>query len=317
MKPSLWMVARSARASRPVFIIGEARSGTSLLYRLLQQHPSFAPSTLNLVESDAVIRLATLSVLDDGSADSLRNFLLWDEGAWRRFLRLVRPLSLGRPATAALNRRLAGRLPRLWWLTGGAVTLRAFFSIAQEARAVVRLVDKTPQNTPYARHLLLAFPQARLLYLSRHPVDVYSSYRRRSTLDVKASWTRLPVDQFVRRYRFMTETALRFAAEHPEAIALVRYEDLTTDLEPTFERICRFVGESLDRDAMLRDTSDEGGVAFDPHLFGAVVPRTKEWSDYVSAPEATEIEFGLAPVMAELGYEPYVEAHPASAGGVR
>jgi len=191
-----------------------------------------------------------------------------------------------------------------------------FFAVARETRGVVRLVDKTPQNTPYARHLLLAFPQARLLYLARHPVDVYSSYRRRSALDAGADWTRLPVDEFIRRYRFMAETALRFVEQHPEAIALVRYEDLTTDLEATFERICRFVGECPDREALLRDTSDEGGVAFDPHLFSAVVAKTKEWSDYVSPQEAAEIERQLAPIVAEFGYEPYVAARPASAGGV-
>ncbi len=291
-----------------MFIIGEARSGTSLLYRLLQQHPSFAPPALNLVESDAVIRLATFPNLDGGNSESLRNYLLWDDQAWNRFLRLVRPLSLARPVTAALNRRLAGRLPRVWWLTGGAVTLRAFFTVAREARAVPRLVDKTPQNTPYARHLLLAFPQARLLYLSRHPVDVYSSYRRRSTVDVEASWTHLPVDQFVRRYRFMAETALRLAGHHSGATMLVRYDDLTCDVVGTFERICRFLGEAPNRESLLRDTSQEGGVAFDPHLFGAVVARTKEWSDYVSRDEAIEIESRLAPVMAELGYEPYVVA---------
>jgi len=302
---SLWSISRSARASRPVFIIGEARSGTSLLYRLLQQHPSFAPATLNLVESDAVIRLATLSNLDDENTESLRNFLLWDEAAWKRFRRLVRPFDAVRPLTATLNRRLATRLPRVWWLTGGAVNLRAYFNVAREVRAVPRLVDKTPQNTPYAHHLLLAYPRSCMLYMSRHPVDVYSSYRRRSTVDLDATWTHLSVDEFISRYRSMAEAALRFAKRHPDAIMLVRYDDLTTNLEATFARICRFLDETPDREALTRDTSSEGGVPFDPHLFGAVVAKTKEWSDHLSAEEAAEIEARLAPVITALGYQQY------------
>lgn len=306
--PSLFGIARRARATQPVFITGEARSGTSLLYRLLQQHPAFSPGSLNLVESDAVIRLATLPRIDLPAADSLYTFLLGDDEAWNGFRRSVRALSLVRPFTAAIGRRLGSRAPRLWWLTGGALTLRSFFFFAEQVRGSRRLVEKTPQNTPYASHLRLAFPRAKLIFVCRHPVDVFGSYRRRSTIDTDAAWTRVSVDEFVNRYRYMTDEALRFTRRHPSMLSIIRYEDLTTDVETTFDEVCRFVDEAPNRKALFRDTSNEGAVPFDPHLFGSVVERTKSWSDYVTLEEADVIEAQLAPVMTKLGYEPHRRA---------
>ena len=46
--------SREAAVLEPVFIVGEARSGTSILYRTLQQHPSFRPRTEDLTESNAM-----------------------------------------------------------------------------------------------------------------------------------------------------------------------------------------------------------------------------------------------------------------------
>jgi Sulfotransferase family len=47
-------ISRTARRSSPVFIIGEARSGSSMLYRILLQHPTFAPRAETLQESSFI-----------------------------------------------------------------------------------------------------------------------------------------------------------------------------------------------------------------------------------------------------------------------
>jgi Sulfotransferase family len=47
-------ISRAAKRSSPVFIIGEARSGSSMLYRILLQHPTFAPRAETLQESSFI-----------------------------------------------------------------------------------------------------------------------------------------------------------------------------------------------------------------------------------------------------------------------
>jgi ABC-type polar amino acid transport system ATPase subunit len=44
-------ISDEMKNDHPVFIVGEARSGTSVLYRTLQKHSSFRPKEINLVES--------------------------------------------------------------------------------------------------------------------------------------------------------------------------------------------------------------------------------------------------------------------------
>ncbi len=44
-------ISKEMALCSPVFIIGEARSGTSILYRTLQKHPTFRPREIDLTET--------------------------------------------------------------------------------------------------------------------------------------------------------------------------------------------------------------------------------------------------------------------------
>jgi sulfotransferase family protein len=50
----LLQISREANRTSPVFIIGEARSGSSMLYRTLLHHPSFAPRQETLQETSFI-----------------------------------------------------------------------------------------------------------------------------------------------------------------------------------------------------------------------------------------------------------------------
>jgi len=169
----------------PVFITGVARSGTSILYRTLQQHPRFRPANardgFDLTESRAFVEPWSVRARDTAPF----RFLLEDEHCHRRFLdeaHVVPPL-LGRLHRLEPLRRLARRSRRTriaWWrVCGNDRLLRLYFRHAAHARGVERLVEKTPAHVWMLPEVRATFPDAKVISTHRHPLDVFSSYHRR------------------------------------------------------------------------------------------------------------------------------------------
>jgi hypothetical protein len=296
-------LSHAGRHLQPVFIVGEARSGTTLLYRLLQQQPAFGPAQPHLVESRFAEVFLTKPDLDEATAWPLRDFLTFDDVAWRRFLAAVAPLM---PLRAELLRRRPGvwHNERAASAAGIGWIARAYLAVAAEARQVTRLVEKTPQHTPFAGHLMRWFPGARLLYIARHPVDVITSYWRRAEADEdSAAWARLELETFASLYAKRTAAAQRWARLRPSAFRILRYEDLVHDPERTLEAVCRFAGADFDRTAI--EASDRRGPRWDPHLWGPAVEQTKDWRDFIAADVAHALEERLSQPLAALAYRRY------------
>ena len=179
----------------PVFIVGQARSGTSILYHTLQRHSSFRPKSINLVEAGLFSHYNRAYWLKDNDSNSLRAYMLNSEPHYDEFLRSIR-------LVRALHRLALLRPddPLFWQLTLNHLVARSFFYYAQQARGCKRIVEKTPNNVRYIERILLTFPKCRLLYIYRHPVDVFSSYRRRGLMKGESQYL-LTADEFCRKYR--------------------------------------------------------------------------------------------------------------------
>jgi hypothetical protein len=298
-------VSRAMRKASPVFIVGEARSGTSLLYRTLQKHPSFTPHQQNLVETDVFAHLRRTFQFSRSYPDPLIRFMLNDRVAWNAFLRVIRPLQLISAACAPVNYLLRDRAPWLWYANLNYLVLRAYFFYAWQARGCSRLIEKTPTNTAKLPQLSQAFPLARFLYIHRHPVDVFASYRRRAAVDPQAGWANLRLTEFCRRYETNTRKALEWLNAGHGNLCLVCYETLTTDPGGAFSAVCAFLDEPFAHEAVEECAPDPNRWPVDPHLWGAIVPHTKRWQDYVTQQESTELQKRLATPMAAFGYDAY------------
>jgi hypothetical protein len=82
----LLAISATMKGSSPVFIVGEARSGTSILYRTLQRHSSFRPLRTNLVETEIFSHLRRTFLFGTTYPESLIRFMLDDEAVYRDFL---------------------------------------------------------------------------------------------------------------------------------------------------------------------------------------------------------------------------------------
>jgi hypothetical protein len=302
---SLWTLSRAMARAEPVFIVGEARSGTSILYRTLQKHSSFAPKRQSLVETDMFAHLPRAFLFGRTDPDAWIKFFLEDRQEWDQFLRSIRWPRLATAALAPVNYLRRDKWGWLFHAGLGPAVLRSFVFHATRARGCRRLVEKTPTNAQHLKELTAAFPHARLLYVHRHPVDVFSSYRRRATVDPAGGWADVDVRSFAERWTTSTAHVLSWLDSGRRNLLPIRYESFVEDPEATFLEICAFLDEPFEAQAVDESRPDVRRWPVDPHLWGAIVPRTKAWRDHISTEDAATVQHLTGSIMRRLGYQPY------------
>jgi hypothetical protein len=303
---NLLQISRVERDTSPVFIVGEARSGSTILLRTLQKHPAFRPALENLMESKLMNHVEKSAVFGPREPKTAYAFMA-DDTYYQAFLASIAPLRpLLRIGEATLWRMRPGRRrDQVWAATGHPLVVRSYFHHARKGLGVTRIVDKSPNQVRQVDRILRCYPQARLIYIHRHPVDVYSSYVRLGQVDSRFQWARIPLAEFTRRWANRSRLALRTAARLPASFLLLRYEDFTEDPEKEVRRTCDFVCEEFDPEMVVERKPDLTRRKATPHLFGEITTKTKDWTDYVSAEEAATLQKRLRPIMQEMSYEDY------------
>ncbi len=194
------------------FVVGAARSGTTLLRLMLDSHPEltippethFVPDLIDAASKQGTSpeRLAEVVVAHRRWGD----FHLDADELRDRFRSLERPTS------------------------GAAV--RAFYALYAERQAKPRWGDKTP---PYVKHMLKiekALPETRFIHVIRDGHDVALSA-------LSQSFGSDSVVQAAERWKDRIERG-RLQAKRLNHYLEVRYEDLVLDSEPTLHAVCEF-----------------------------------------------------------------------------
>jgi hypothetical protein len=299
--------AKWARDFDPVFIVGAGRSGSSLLYRILLAHSSFVPRNPSLQESHLFDQLPKAAAFHDSSPPQLIAFMLGDVAQYTAFLSDTRSARIA-AVPSVLLQRLTGRRSSLsiWKRSPNPYIVRTYFRRAAAARGVTRLIEKTPNHITHVKELDIAFPRGKYLYIHRHPVDVYASYRRRSLVNARR-WANQTVTEFCRSYERSALRAIECADQLSDSFLTISYERLT--LEPSAEMgtICHFLGETFEP-GILHPPEPVDEPTQDPHLFRPIAQTTKDWRDYLSGTDAAYIENTLRSCMDSLGYGGYTAA---------
>jgi hypothetical protein len=296
-------VATNGSLRAPVFIVGQARSGSSILYRLIQEHPSFLPAVgLNLTESHVLERVAAAPTIDD---QELRGFAALDDAGWAAFQTAIAPLEKRRRLALRVPQRMLLRSIPTWSALGCGEVARTYLEHAAAGRGAPRLVEKTPNHLPWARHLLHIVPDAKLVVICRHPLATYASFKRRAAEDSEAGWAGLTPASFAQRWRYEAGLLGQLATSGGDSLRVERYEQLVDDPETFQRRLFTWLGEtpraSLPGDIEINPNAPASEAK---QLFGAIAATGHEWSTYVPEAEAREVERSLAAPMALLGYGP-------------
>jgi len=292
------MPALTGSAGSP-FIVGVARSGTTLLRLMLDAHPQVAiPAETHFIPAVLAPRATGRPPDREEFLHRVTSFFTW-------------------PDFGIARESLAEGLAAVVDFTP-AEGIRTFFRICAARQGKALWGDKTP---PYVEHIAVisqALPEARFIHLIRDGRAVAASRRHLSFgpgADIRAQaldWGR------------KIREARRQAADYPHYLE-VRYEDLVLRPEAVLHRVCEHLGlayapsmleyhrTARQRLAEFQDWSQApGGGSLSGDYRRAIQERTSlppdreridHWRNVLQPDEIRVFEEAEGGLLAEIGYE--------------
>lgn len=282
------------RRYAPFFIIGAARSGTTLLRRVLTAHSELhiPPETFAL-------------------GDVVRGFRRWGRGLeWDELVSLVLSRFEFHSEFHTFDTWLGPLVPRLASVPAAernlAHVIDGFYRFhAEQHGGATRWGDKTPLNTlekGTLEGLIEVFPDARFVHLVRDGCDVvYSHLAGGFMRDLREAGE---------RWVTMTSRARRFVAAHPQSAIEIRYESLVAEPEAQVRRLCEFLAVKFEP-AMLGSERSASALGDVPEWYwheevarpihGGNIGKGRR---FFSATEREELQRIIGGELAALGYAP-------------
>jgi hypothetical protein len=266
-------VREPAEARPPApFLIGAARSGTTLLGAMLGAHPELTMVS----ETGFVPKLA----------ETIRSEPVTAE-------RVVKMMAAAQPLERlGLNEaEMLRRLEQLDELKAAAV-LRTFYDAIAELGGTERWGDETPSYLKRMRRIQRALSEARFIHVIRDGRDTAAA--KPGELDPGKALT---IGQ-----RWQKKVTSARQQEHlMDHYMEIRYEDLLADTEATLRRVCEFIELPYDPAMASPPRRDE---------LEAELGAVGAWRRGLGGEDLAAFDEVAGPLLAELGYEP--SAQPAS-----
>ena len=219
----------------PIFLVGAARSGTTLLQYMLRSHPRLSAPT---GESHFIVPLcreaSTFGDLKD--AENVARVLERMRDISREFMdEDLHGIQMDQATlAAAIAERCDGTMPGL---------IRTLFELNAEGEGKSRWIDKTPYYILHLPWLAETFPDARFVHIIRDGRDCALSMLRRAR-DLRI-FNVYHAAQFWSQY---VDAGQQAAPHLPEgSYHELRYEELLERPEEVLHELCKFLGEPFDQ----------------------------------------------------------------------
>ena len=292
---------------RLTFIVGNSRSGTTMMMRIINNHPQLhALSELPFFEqlwspSDAK------KPIDRPEATALADRLLHvsREGYLTKFV----PDKYRDAAEKLVADTLfAGDEP-----VYGQDVFRAVAFLETRAAGKEIPCEKTPQNVFYMSEILALYPHARILNMVRDPRGVLLSqkrkWRRRKMGAHFITWkeaTRLRINYhpvtISRLWNSSIGASLAFE-DHPHVMT-VHFEDIINDSEKTIRGICAFFGVPFHANMLAVPHLGSSNEVDNPNKTGIKKDRAGNWrKGGLNAAEIAICQSMAGKYMDPMGYE--------------
>ena len=274
----------------PLFVVGFARSGTTLAQRLVAEHFEFP----TLPETHFFERLGK---------HGPRQGLLPAPAARELLVELQAFLELDLARHQAL-------------LRSPTVSVRALFlSLLGEQLGSVQVaasghwLEKTPAHLGRLPQILAAFHDAHFLLVVRNPLASFASRQELARPGCGWGETWQGVDAMSTRWLQLHERAEAFAAMHPGRVLWVRLEDLAAAPAASLARIGTWLGRQPAQGWQLRPLQTRIVQPFEPWklpALGAVDPAvaTRQGRPGLDAEDSAQVRALLGAWMRRLGYLP-------------
>lgn len=289
--PALLLGVMPVPSCSPIFVIGSARSGTTLLQLMLNAHPRL--SIIGELHFFSQIRgLRRLVPTLAGSDDIDRVFELLPRTYGLKYLAGVDGFDeVLRTARYKLKTSEAPSYEMLYKLliTGFA-----------ERKGAVRSGEKST-NLSCLEDLVGIFPGCKIIHTVRDP-------RANVASRLKVRWASDDVITNAIKWRMGISSVQRFARQgHGEDLLEIRYEDLVTDPVGTLQIICDFLDQDFDHGMLDYYQSAGRFVDSEPWKHGTLNPvyrsAMQAWRHELSPNQIWLVELITRRTMQHYGYE--------------
>lgn len=216
----------------PLFVVGMWRSGTSLLYALLNQHPQIAL----MYEGELPVLWPLFHIPGRRSSWPAR-WDFWNSALQRHQIDLSRIPPGGsdlRTASEALYKQYASRKGAFIW------------------------GDKSPNYYDCLTRLVRHFPQSKFIIIWRNPMGICRSVIRASEGDPWFAKRGMVHRALLGCKKLKVECDRLRARDVP--VYEINYEELTTDTAEVMTGICQFLGIPFDPRMISLDRADRSAV---------------------------------------------------------
>jgi len=266
------------KGSVKIFVLGYGRSGTTMMGRILGNHPEIymfrelnffeklwdREGTQELTESEAVKLAARLIGINGHGFDILKDFSEFEDR--------------GREIVDVIQE------------SGRAITplevYESFLMAATTENGKLIPCEQTPGYVFFIPEILELFPEARIINMIRDPRDVLVS-RKKKWRQFRLRSDRVPVPRTMRTWAhyhpisssYLWKAAVKAAQPYVDSgqVLQVRFEDVLSDPEKELQRICDFIGVAY-YDSMLQvPMMGSSFVKSTPEKVGIDQSRTSNW----------------------------------------
>ncbi len=290
---------------RACFIAGQAKSGTTLLVALLDNHPqllvlpeetAYFPTVLTKYGQRS--RREQFNYL---TRDSLANVLFGGPCKWGKrdysYFPTVELLAHFEAAAFAPENAQKDLLVLL--LENYAAV------VGRPLDSVTRWVEKTPANRRYLPQIRARFPQAKILLTMRDPRAILAA---QIALEKTRKLRRFSVYYCISHWREAAAAALHAQRAEKENALVVTYEDLVLQTEANMQRICAFLEIDFDPATALTPTKAgkfwEGNSAAETEFAEISREPLTRWESELSEDEIGWVEWHCRDLMPAFGYAP-------------
>ena len=296
----------------PIFVVGNAHSGTTLMQGIIGRHPSVFcgrgetrffyhlvgiqrryPDLTNAATRQKFIEFGLRTI-------SAGYGTVKDAEEAGQSIDLIK-YGITMTDLEELQKRLAG-------VGNHDRAYVMIYDFLSEKMGACRWLEKTPTHLLFAARILTVAPEARFVEVVRDPRAILASkHKRRTGQALEANGSKRfhggfdPVLDSL-GWRSMVKAGDHVAAKWPDRILRIRYEDLTADPEGTTRGVCRFL--NLDFDPSLLDVAWTNSTTTGHQTRGIGTAAVERWKTDLEPSAALVCQFMLRREMARLDYRP-------------
>lgn len=204
----------------PIFIGGTGRSGTTIMARVLSQHPD----TLNFVEVRFLLVFKRKIDLKKKMPPFYRN-----KNTYEKITRGLRVAGY-RDANTIYSKKIIKNI----CLNDASTATKRFFEIGLRAWNKSVVIEKTPHTVLVVDTLHKIFPNIRYIHIFRDPRDVFASVK-------SVHWGPSKAKNFIPWYNKVMYRAYEIKKRIPRRnYLLVRFEDFVNDSPGELKKVFKF-----------------------------------------------------------------------------